>query len=50
MLHARQADDAERAFLRAALEFHGGNMTATAAGCVLERSHFCKKMRVHGIR
>jgi DNA-binding NtrC family response regulator len=43
-------DDAERALIRTALEFHLGNVTATADALGVERSHLYKKMRALGLR
>jgi DNA-binding NtrC family response regulator len=42
--------DAEREILRAALEHHSGNMTQTASGLDLERSHLYKKLKALGLR
>ncbi|MBI5496677.1 MAG: sigma-54-dependent Fis family transcriptional regulator [Deltaproteobacteria bacterium] len=42
--------DAERAILKAAIEFHRGHMSATAQALGLERSHLYKKLRALGIR
>ena len=43
-------EQAERAILEQALAHHGGQMTATARGLSLERSHLYKKCRALGIR
>ncbi|HEX6243032.1 MAG TPA: sigma-54 dependent transcriptional regulator [Polyangiales bacterium] len=43
-------DDAERGLIRRALDHHQGNVSATADGLGLERSHLYKKMRALGLR
>lgn len=48
--YAALVDEAERAILQRALLFHGGQMSATATGLQLERSHLYKKMKALGIR
>jgi DNA-binding NtrC family response regulator len=44
------AEEAERAILEQALAHHGAQMTATARGLGLERSHLYKKCRALGLR
>lgn len=41
---------AERAIIEAALEYHDGHMTRTAAALQLERSHLYKKLKALGLR
>src|SRR5262249_55719414 len=44
------AEEAERAIIEGALAHYGGQMTATARGLGLERSHLYKKCRALGLR
>jgi DNA-binding NtrC family response regulator len=44
------AEEAERTILEQAITHHGGQMSATARGLGLERSHLYKKCRALGLR